>query len=157
MTDSNSPSATARPRPLRVTWEQWLALNAVITRSPPASESYRVTVVVDTGLPPEHPQLATLLAVERIIIEIDTFTDGRVFGLARLLRDRLGFEGDLEVSGDFLPDQISFLRRCGVNAFSGEELVRDAFNHYSGFYQPPRAGIDEVTFIRGLRSESGSS
>lgn len=157
MTESKSPSATPHTKPLRVTWDQWLALHTVITRSPPAGESYRVTVVVDTGLPPEHPQLSTLLAVERIVIEIDTFTDGRVFGLARLLRDRLGFQGDLEVSGDFLPDQISFLRRCGVNAFSGEELVKDAFNYYSGFYQPPRAGIDEVTFIRGMRKEPAAS
>jgi hypothetical protein len=38
-----------------------------------------------------------------------------------------------------------------VNAFSGEDIVRDAFNFYSGFYQPPRAGIDEVTFIRESR------
>jgi len=156
MTDSNSTSATPQSKPLRVTWEQWLALNTVVTRSPPAGEAYRVTVVVTTALPADHPQLPTLLAAERIVIEIDSFTDGRVFGLARLLRDQLGFGGDLEVSGDFLPDQISFLRRCGVNAFSGEELVRDALNHYSGFYQPPRAGIDEVTFIRGMRRESES-
>ena len=100
-------------------------------------------------------QLDTLLAVEKIIIEIETFTDGRVFGLARLLRDQVGFEGDLEVSGDFLPDQISFLQRCGVNSFSGEEILRDAFNYYSGFYQPPRQGIDEVTFIRESRAETG--
>jgi uncharacterized protein (DUF934 family) len=138
---------------LRVDWRQWLATNAVITRSPPADGPYRVTVVVTTDLPHDHPQLATLLEADRIVIDIETFTDGRVFGLARLLRDDLGFAGDLEVSGDFLPDQISFLERCGVNAFSGEELVRDAFNFYSGFYQPPRAGIDEVSFIREVRDE----
>ena len=148
-TDSNSKS-------LRVSWEQWLTLSNVITRSPPANKTYRVTVVVNTDLPVDHPQLHTLLEVERIVIDIDTFTDGRVFGLARLLRDRLGFGGNLEVSGDFLPDQISFLQRCGVNTFSGEEIVRDAFNHYSGFYQPPRAGIDEVKFIRKARRQAGT-
>ncbi len=157
MTDSTSPSKAPQSRSLRVTWEQWLALNTVVTRSPPAGEAYRVTVVVTTGLPADHPLLSTLLAAERIVIEIDNFADGRVFGLARLLRDRLGFGGDLEVSGDFLPDQISFLQRCGVNAFSGEDLVRDALNYYSGFYQPPRAGIDEVTFIRGIRRDSETS
>ena len=139
-------------RQLRVDWRQWLALNAVVSKSPPAGEPCRVTVVVTTELPHDHPQLATLLDADRVVIEIETFTDGRVFGLARLLRDELGFDGDLEVSGDFLPDQISFLRRCGVNAFSGEDIVRDAFNYYSGFYQPPRAGIDEVTFIRESRA-----
>jgi len=154
MNDSNEQLETAQTKQLRVSWEQWLALNTVVTRSPPAGAAYRVTVVVKTDLPPNHPQLSTLLAAERIVIDIESFTDGRVFGLARLLRDRLGFTGDLEVSGDFLPDQISFLRRCGVNAFSGEDIVRDAFNYYSGFYQPPRAGIDEVTFIRESRQQA---
>jgi uncharacterized protein (DUF934 family) len=111
--------------------------------------------VITTDLAADHPRLGSLLDAQKIVIEIETFTDGRVFGLARLLRDKLGFSGDLEVSGDFLPDQISFLQRCGVNSFSGEEIVRDAFNYYSGFYQPPRQGIDEVTFIRQSRVESG--
>ncbi|HKJ54033.1 MAG TPA: DUF934 domain-containing protein [Gammaproteobacteria bacterium] len=146
-----------QPKQLRVDWHEWLMLNAVVTRSPPPDESYRVTVVVTTELPHDHPQLATLLDADRVVIDIETFTDGRVFGLARLLRDELGFDGDLEVSGDFLPDQISFLRRCGVNAFSGEDIVRDAFNFYSGFYQPPRAGIDEVTFIRESRDSPEST
>lgn len=156
MSKHEKQSANTNATPLRVSWEQWLALNSVVTAAPRAGQSYRITVVVNTELPADHPQLPSLLAAQRIVIEIGSFTDGRVFGLARLLRDRLGFEGVLEVSGDFLPDQISFLERCGVNAFSGEDLVRDAFNHYSGFYQPPRAGIDEVKFIREARWQSDS-
>lgn len=140
---------------LQLSWQEWLTVHAVVTNTSPGGGPYEVTVVVDTDLPFDHPQLDSLLAVEKIIIEIETFTDGRVFGLARLLRDRVGFSGDLEVSGDFLPDQISFLQRCGVNSFSGEEILRDAFNYYSGFYQPPRQGIDEVTFIRESRTEAG--
>ena len=142
-------------RKLRLSWDEWLTVHAVVTASSPGGGPYDVTVVVTTDLSIEHPQLSSLLSVDKIVIEIDSFTDGRVFGLARLLRDNLGFAGDLEVSGDFLPDQISFLERCGVNSFSGEEIVRDAFNYYSGFYQPPRQGIDEVTFIRESRAESG--
>lgn len=142
-------------KPLRLSWQEWLTVHAVVTASSPVGGPYGVTVVVKTDLPADHPQLDSLLAVEKIVIEIENFTDGRVFGLARLLRDQVGFSGDLEVSGDFLPDQISFLERCGVNSFSGEEIVRDAFNYYSGFYQPPRQGIDEVTFIRESRADSG--
>jgi uncharacterized protein (DUF934 family) len=153
MTQHDIKPDVPETKTLRVDWRQWLAANAVITRSPPADGPYRVTVVVNTDLPHDHPQLSSLLDAERIVIDIETFTDGRVFGLARLLRDDLGFTGDLEVSGDFLPDQISFLERCGVNAFSGEEIVRDALNFYSGFYQPPRAGIDEVRFIRESRDK----
>ena len=151
MTQINQESSTQNQ--LTVSWREWLAVHAVATRSHPAGGPYRITVVVTTDLPIDHPQLETLLDADKIVIDIETFTDGRVFGLARLLRDQLGFSGDLEVSGDFLPDQISFLERCGVNSFSGEEIVKDAFNYYSGFYQPPRQGIDEVTFIRQSRGE----
>jgi uncharacterized protein (DUF934 family) len=150
MTQSN-PGTTQ----LTLGWQEWLTVHAVVTNTTPVGGPYEVTVVITTDLAGDHPQLASLLDAKKVVIEIETFTDGRVFGLARLLRDKLGFNGDLEVSGDFLPDQISFLQRCGVNSFSGEEIVRDAFNHYSGFYQPPRQGIDEVTFIRQSRVESG--
>ena len=151
MTTSSNKSSSKQ---LRLSWEEWLTVHAVVINSLPSQGPYEVTVVVTTDLPIDHPQLSSLLTVDKIVIDIDSFTDGRVFGLARLLRDSLGFSGDLEVSGDFLPDQISFLERCGVNSFSGEEILRDAFNHYSGFYQPPRQGIDEVTFIRQSRHET---
>ena len=151
MTTSSNKSNSKQ---LRLSWEEWLTVHAVVINSLPSQGPYDVTVVVTTDLPIDHPQLSSLLTVNKIVIDIDSFTDGRVFGLARLLRDSLGFSGDLEVSGDFLPDQISFLERCGVNSFSGEEILRDAFNHYSGFYQPPRQGIDEVTFIRQSRHET---
>ncbi len=140
---------------LTLGWQEWLTVHAVVTNTKPVGGPYEITVVITTDLATDHPQLASLCDAKKVVIEIETFTDGRVFGLARLLRDKLGFSGDLEVSGDFLPDQISFLQRCGVNSFSGEEIVRDAFNYYSGFYQPPRQGIDEVTFIRQSRVEAG--
>ena len=154
MTQSISNPQKPAQKQLRLSWQEWLKVHAVVTSPSPDGRTYDVTVVITTDLPVDHPQLSSLLAVEKIVIEIETFTDGRVFGLARLLRDKIGFSGDLEVSGDFLPDQISFLQRCGVNSFSGEDIIRDAFNYYSGFYQPPRAGIDEVTFIRESRAES---
>ncbi len=152
MTQSNSNPETTQ---LTLGWQEWLTVHAVVTNTTPAGGPYEITVVITTDLAIDHPQLASLLDAKKVVVQIETFTDGRVFGLARLLRDKLGFTGDLEVSGDFLPDQISFLQRCGVNSFSGEEIVRDAFNYYSGFYQPPRQGIDEVTFIRQSRVESG--
>ena len=151
MTQAKSNAGETGSKQLTLSWEEWLTVNAVVTASSPAGGPYHVSVVVTTALPTDHPQLQSLLKVDRVIIDIETFTDGRVFGLARFLRDRLGFVGELQVSGDFLPDQLSFLERCGVNSYTGEEVVKDAFNYYSGFYQPPRQGIDEVSFIRELR------
>jgi len=52
-----------------------------------------------------------------IVLEFRHFTDGRSFSLARLLRDRYGFDGELRARGDFIRDQMFFLSRVGVNAF----------------------------------------
>ncbi|HYE35851.1 DUF934 domain-containing protein [Methylocaldum sp.] len=52
-----------------------------------------------------------------IVLEFRHFTDGRSFSLARLLRERYGFDGELRAHGDFIRDQIFFLARVGVNAF----------------------------------------
>jgi len=52
-----------------------------------------------------------------VAIEVPKFTDGRHFSLARLLRDRYGFAGELRAFGDVLPDQLFYMRRCGYTAF----------------------------------------
>ena len=46
------------------------------------------------------------------------FMDGRAFSTARLLRERFGFTGELRAVGNFIRDQLCYLRRCGVNAFA---------------------------------------
>ncbi len=51
-------------------------------------------------------------------IEVETFTDGRVFSLARQLKTAMSFRGELRVSGHFLIDQMAQLRACGVDSFS---------------------------------------
>ncbi len=50
-------------------------------------------------------------------IEITEFKDGRCFSLAMRLRNRLNYKGELRASGNYLPDQIYFMRRCGFNSF----------------------------------------
>ena len=67
----------------------------------------------DAALALLHPDKITL-----IVIEITKFSDGRHFSLARLLRQRLGFTGELRASGDVLPDQLVYMKRCGFNAFA---------------------------------------
>ena len=53
------------------------------------------------------------------LIELDFpgFGDGRLFSHARLLRNRLGYTGEIRAVGNFLPDQMFYLWRVGVNAF----------------------------------------
>ena len=58
--------------------------------------------------------LGAWLAEPAIALVVDSFSDGRVFTLARQLR-QMGFEGRLEVVGDLLPDQLPMLLEAGVD------------------------------------------
>jgi len=51
-----------------------------------------------------------------IAIAFPKFTDGRGYSIARLLRERLGYAGELRATGDVLADQIPLLWRCGFDA-----------------------------------------
>lgn len=53
-----------------------------------------------------------------IALHFPKFADGRGFSKARLLRDRYGFKGEIRAIGDFLPDQVFYMLRCGIDAFS---------------------------------------
>ena len=52
-----------------------------------------------------------------IVIEFPALADGRGFSLARLLRSRYGYRGEIRARGDFIRDQVFFLQRVGVNSF----------------------------------------
>lgn len=76
-----------------------------------------------------------------IAIEFTQFTDGRGYSAARLLRERLGFSGELRATGNVLRDQLLYMHRCGFNAFelaAGKDLgaALDAFSELTVAYQP---------------------
>ncbi len=48
-----------------------------------------------------------------IEIEFLSFKDGRPFTMAKDLRKIFSYQGELRASGNILPDQYIFLRRCG--------------------------------------------
>ncbi len=62
--------------------------------------------------------LPYLQKIEVIDFEFAKFADGRAFTLARQLRLNHGFEGEIRASGDFMPDQVNYMERCGFNAFA---------------------------------------
>ena len=45
-----------------------------------------------------------------------TFKDGRPFTLAKNLRRKFNFKNEIRASGHILPDQYSFLIRCGFDS-----------------------------------------
>lgn len=51
-----------------------------------------------------------------IVVEFPKSRDGRGFTLARLLRERHGYEGDLRATGPLLPDQFAMLLQCGFSS-----------------------------------------
>lgn len=71
-----------------------------------------------------------------IAIEFPVFTDGRGYSMARLLRDRLGYRGQLRATGDILRDQLWFLHQVGFDAFelrADQDLdaALEAFSDYT--------------------------
>jgi phosphoadenosine phosphosulfate reductase len=69
------------------------------------------------------------------------FGDGRAFSTARLLRERLGFEGELRAVGDVLFDELQHMVRCGFDSFeisdpATQRLLREGRrNPLAHFYQ----------------------
>lgn len=64
---------------------------------------------------------ADLVNFNLIALEFPAFTDGRSFSQARLLRSRYGFKGDIRALGSYMPDQVFYLSRVGVNSFQLEK------------------------------------
>lgn len=72
-----------------------------------------------------------------IVIEIPSAADGRFYSIAARLREHLHYRHELRATGDVAPDQLSFMQRCGVNAFEiGDHVDIERFiRRYRRFYQ----------------------
>ena len=80
-----------------------------------------------------------------IAVDFPRFTNGRGYSLARLLRERYGWRGELRAIGEIQRDQLAYLARCGFDAFdlrdSDEaEAALSAFGEFSESYQ---ASVDQ--------------
>lgn len=78
------------------------------------SDAVTVQLPPDARLEEIAPQIT---AAGRIEIEFPKFRDGRGFTLARTLRERFGFKGDIRATGHFLPDQFGAMKACGFTSF----------------------------------------
>jgi uncharacterized protein (DUF934 family) len=79
--------------------------------------------------------------VALITIDFPRFTDGRGYTLARDLRLRLGYAGELRAVGDVTRDQLLYMARCGFDAFvlkAGKDPhdALEAFDEQDVRYQP---------------------
>jgi len=64
---------------------------------------------------------ANLHRIDLIELEFPDFADGRLFSHAWYLRNRFGYQAEIRATGHFMPDQVFYLSRVGVNAFSPEK------------------------------------
>jgi uncharacterized protein (DUF934 family) len=88
-----------------------------------------------------------------IEVEFPKFTDGRAFSQARILRDKLGYQGELRGIGTILRDQYLYMTRCGIDSV---ELPEDkpidgylaALKEFSAWYQPASDGRATVMELR---------
>jgi len=53
-----------------------------------------------------------------VALNFPTFRDGRAYSYARLLRERLGWSGELRAVGDVLLEQLHYMHRVGFNSFT---------------------------------------
>ncbi len=72
----------------------------------------------------EEPEalVADIASLQHIAINFPTFMDGRGFSIARLIRERYQFSGELRAIGHIVPDQLFYLSRCGFDAFCLDAL-----------------------------------
>lgn len=76
-----------------------------------------------------------------IELHFPELADGRLFSHAWLLRNRYGYTGEIRATGYFLPDQVFYLSRVGVDSFYPENTAHlsamlTGLKDFSVNYQP---------------------
>jgi len=80
-----------------------------------------------------------------VAVAFPKFRDGRAYSTATLLRQRLGFTGEVRAVGDVLREQAYVMVRCGIDAFvpadgsTAEQWARAA-GHFRHVYQTAADG-----------------
>lgn len=88
----------------------------------------------------EHLDRITL-----VVLRFAKYSDGRPYSVARLLRDRHGYKGELRATGDVLRDQVIHMLRSGfdtldvAHAGTREALRTNAIVGVHHHYQPASA------------------
>jgi uncharacterized protein (DUF934 family) len=115
--------------------------------------SIRSRQIVDRPSPPDlvlEPTddpalLAVALAEVRVIaINFPKYGDGRGYSIARLLRERYGYQGELRAIGVVARDHLRAMAQCGFDTFElreGEDAqaALAAFGDFSEAYQATAA------------------
>lgn len=110
-TDASALAEVPEGVPLIVSLEQWQAhRDALLARGTPL------------GIRLRSDQSPTRIAGDLahfavVALEFPRYRDGRAYTHARMLKERLGYAGEIRAVGDVLQEQLHFMQRCGFNAF----------------------------------------
>jgi uncharacterized protein (DUF934 family) len=74
-----------------------------------------IGVLVRSDASVEHI-LSPLDRIDVVVVEFPKFRDGRGLSIARILREKYAFKGDIRAIGHVLPDQFAALLRCGFSS-----------------------------------------
>jgi uncharacterized protein (DUF934 family) len=90
--------------------------------------------------PGDDPAAVALEGVTRVEVNFPKFGDGRGYSIARLLRTRHGWRGELRAVGHITRDLLYFMESCGFDAYElreGENPYEAlaAFDDFSHSYQ----------------------
>lgn len=90
--------------------------------------------------PADDPATVSLEGVARVEINFPRFGDGRGYSIAKLLRTRYGYRGELRAVGHITRDLLFFLESCGFDAYElreGEDPheALASFEDFSEAYQ----------------------
>jgi uncharacterized protein (DUF934 family) len=91
-----------------------------------------------------------------VAINFPKYGDGRGYSIARLLRERYGYKGELRAVGEVARDHLHAMAQCGFDAFqlrAGEDPQEalKAFGDFSETYQASAAQPIPLYRRRGER------
>lgn len=95
-----------------------------------------------------------------IAVDFPKFADGRGYSIAYLLRERMGYQGELRAIGDVLRDQLFYMQRTGFDAFAprADKDIHQVLKGLGDFSEVYQASADEKLPLfrrvhRGLANE----
>ena len=98
---------------------------------------------LETSDEPQDAAVA-LAHVDLVAIHFQSFTDGRGHSIARLLRERHDFKGEIRAVGDVFKETLFYLSRCGFDAFvlRPGENVQEALKGLDVFSEAYQASVE---------------
>ena len=140
LSEEQAPESVSLPEaPTLLPLAVWLARkDEILARKQP------VAIWLDSNEGPET--IANDLKHFTIIgVNFPKFADGRGYSIARLLRERFAYTGEIRALGDVLQDQLFLLKRCGFDAFAlrADKDIEAALAGFTVFSESYQAAIDQ--------------